>query len=384
MKIYLSENVYQSSLERIEYLFNEFEEVVVSFSGGKDSTVVLNLCLEVAKKLNRLPLKVCFLDQEAEWQSVIDYIKRVMYRKDIEPMWFQVPIKLFNATSMENPWLYCWEKGGEWIRPKDDISIKENLYGSDRFVDSFKKIAQHYFKDKKMCYIAGVRSAESRGRQGIHADVTYKGIAYGKKLREGKHYTFYPIYDWEISDVWKYIFDNKLDYCKHYDKLYQQGIAIRDMRVSNLHHETAVHNLFFLHEVEPDTWEKLVNRLDGIHTTKHLAKEELFMVKKLPYMFKDWKDYRDYLTENLIQQEDYKKIFKKRWAKDDEKYEGKMRNIKVLFKKQITSLLANDWEFVKYGSFLRHNPHMIALNARLLGKYRPEHKVYNKFLLEEQ
>ena len=73
-----------------------------------------------------------------------------MYRDDVEPMWFQVPIKLFNATSMEKPWLYCWEEGGEWIRPKDDISIKENLYGTDRFVDSFKKIAQYYFKDKKM------------------------------------------------------------------------------------------------------------------------------------------------------------------------------------------------------------------------------------------
>ena len=57
------------------------------------------------------------------------------------------------------------------------------------------------------------------------------------------------------------------------------------------------------------------------------------MVKKLPYMFKDWKEYRDYLTENLIQQKDYKEIFKKRWAKDDDKYEGKMRNIKVLYKK---------------------------------------------------
>ena len=36
-----------------------------SISGGKYSTVVFFLTLEVAKRLNKLPLKVVFLDQEA-------------------------------------------------------------------------------------------------------------------------------------------------------------------------------------------------------------------------------------------------------------------------------------------------------------------------------
>ena len=91
MKFYSNNNVYEESINRIEYFFDEFEEVIVGFSGGKDSTVTLNLALEVAEKKNRLPLKVLFIDQEAEWQGTIDYVKEVMYDNRVEPLWFQMP-----------------------------------------------------------------------------------------------------------------------------------------------------------------------------------------------------------------------------------------------------------------------------------------------------
>ena len=78
MKIYLDKNVYDSAIERLEYIFDEFENVIVASSGGKDSTVIFNLALQVARKKKKLPLKVMFLDQEAEWQSVIDYTKEIM------------------------------------------------------------------------------------------------------------------------------------------------------------------------------------------------------------------------------------------------------------------------------------------------------------------
>ncbi len=58
MKIYLQDNVYEAALKRTERIFNEFENIVVSISGGKDSTATMGIALEVARKLNRLPLKV--------------------------------------------------------------------------------------------------------------------------------------------------------------------------------------------------------------------------------------------------------------------------------------------------------------------------------------
>lgn len=164
MKIYSDKNVFDEALERIRYLFDEFEEVVVGFSGGKDSTVVLNLAIQVAREKGRLPLKLLFVDQEAEWQTVIDYVRTQMDRDEVEPMWFQMPIRIFNATSTKDPWLMCWEEGREWMRPKEADAYTVNKYGTDRFHDIFGGIFDVEFSDKKTCYLAGVRTEESPAR----------------------------------------------------------------------------------------------------------------------------------------------------------------------------------------------------------------------------
>ena len=106
-RIYMKDNVFDAALDRIRWIFDEFDEVVVNVSGGKDSTVVWELCRIVAKEKGRLPLKTLFVDQEAEWQATIDIIQYMMECPDIEPLWYQVPFKLFNATSVEEHWLQC-------------------------------------------------------------------------------------------------------------------------------------------------------------------------------------------------------------------------------------------------------------------------------------
>ena len=320
MEYYYTENVFDAALKRIEYIFDNFEKVIVGFSGGKDSTVVLQLALIVAEKKGRLPLEVFFIDQEGEWDCTIDYVRQIMYDPRVKPAWLQVPMVLFNATATNghDQWLHCWYPNEDWLREKDPISIKENTYGTERFHELFAAYIDKTYPDNSVAYLSGVRCEESPKRKinltGAIGKPTYKWIYWGKVSNKAlEHYTFYPIYDWDYSDVWKAIHDHGWPYCKLYDYQYMHGVKVRDMRVSNVHHETAIQNLWYMQEVEPDLWNRLTARLNGINTSAVLNKE-LFEVKELPYMFKDWEEYRDYLLENLIAEPERREAFRKLWS----------------------------------------------------------------------
>lgn len=353
MKIYLNKNVFDAALDRIRFLFDEFENIIVNISGGKDSTVILHLALQIAKEKNRLPLKVLFIDQEAEWQSTIDYIKDIMYMDFIEPIWLQIPIKLFNATSHEQEWLQCWDESekDKWIHPKDPISIKNNIYGTDRFAKLFTNYLKVEYQNVNACYIAGVRTEESPARfMALTQKKTYKFITWGKKLsNKFNHYTFFPIYDWSYTDIWKSIHDNNWKYNKIYDYQYQYGIPIVNMRVSNLHHETAVKNLFYAHEVEKILWDKLSLRLKGINCAGNLKLNMLKCPDELPYMFNSWTEYRDYLLDNLIQREEIKEKFRKTFFNHENRYIDSVQ--KKLIKTEIVMILTNDFNLTKLNNF---------------------------------
>jgi predicted phosphoadenosine phosphosulfate sulfurtransferase len=219
-----------------------------------------------------------------------------------------------------------------------------------RFFELFSAIPSYHYKGQRMCFLGGVRAEESPRRYlAMTEDLTYKDITWGKQLsKKEEHYTFYPVYDWSYTDVWKAIHDNKWPYTKVYDYQYMHGVHIRSMRVSNLHHETALEVLQYLQEVEQETWAKLTRRMSGINTAGVMKKE--YFVKQLPFMFKDWAEYRDYLTDHLIQNEKVKEKFKKTWKRQAEIFDG-MNHIEDLHKAQVRTILANDEDLTKLKNF---------------------------------
>lgn len=385
MKIYSKKNVYEAAVERIKYLFDEFENVVVGFSGGKDSTVILNIALQVAEEKKRLPLKVLFIDQEAEWKGTIDYINMVMNDIRVEPMWFQMPMVITNNASSFNRYSYCWnqDEKDKWIHPQNNISIKNNVYGTDRFHDLFENIFKVEFKNKKSCYLSGVRAEESPMRFIALTDVlTYKYITWAKVLnKKYEHYSFYPLYDWTYTDVWKYIYDNNIIYNKVYDHMYKIGVNVKDMRISNLHHETAIQNLLLVQEIEPDTWNKIVNRIDGASSIKHIKKNSFTCPKELPFMFEDWEEYAMHLLENIIQDEKNKSKLNKILSGKNLYYNKDWHNnfspkLKEDFwKKIIDTILSSDWDLTKITNF--------AINGDVMACRRIFEKRFNTITLHK-
>lgn len=312
-------NVFDAAKERIRWLYSEFPEgVVVTNSGGKDSTVVVELTCQVAKEIGAGPVTVIWVDQECEFQSTVDYQRYLAYeRDDIDFKWYQVPFEIDNATSSEDHWMHVWGEGEQWVREKEPNSIHENVYGQRFFYDLMRAIRSRD-TGKLTAGVDGMRAEESPARRlTMTSSPMYKWVTWSAvdadPATEGDpethRYRFHPIFDWSYRDVWKAIHDNGWRYNKHYDHLFRRGIAARNMRVSNYTHESAIPSLQWLQEVEPETWEAATRRLPGISTYGHLGKDQ--MPKKLPYMFVDWLEYANYLIDNLPTSEEDRATYRK-------------------------------------------------------------------------
>ena len=121
-RTYLDQNVYNALQDRLHFLFREFENIFVSFSGGKDSGLLLNLVLDFQKKYYpQRRIGLFHQDFEAQYSATTQYIERTFARveKDVEPYWVCLPMATRTALSSYEMFWYPWDDTAQdaWVRP---------------------------------------------------------------------------------------------------------------------------------------------------------------------------------------------------------------------------------------------------------------------------
>lgn len=306
------ENVLDAARKRIAFLFDNYDNIQLAFSGGKDSTALFHLINEEAMKRDRKFI-LYFQDQEAEYQGTIDFVEWAMSQPNVIPQWYQVPIFMTNAASQQQLFLWAWGEGEEWVREKNPIAIHSiNKKYPKRFYKFNLWVAQENRKlPGSFVSIIGLRAEESPDRRFVMFGEDNDLFWLRRKTEPHKAY---PIIDWSYTDVWKYLTENNLPYNRIYDKMYMLGGNLRYFRVSNLVHEKAFRCLTDLQELEPETYDKLEKRLKGVHTAAIYGKENMiYSIKELPEAFKTWKEYKDFLLNSI--HPDLKRIFEYQWSR---------------------------------------------------------------------
>jgi predicted phosphoadenosine phosphosulfate sulfurtransferase len=335
-KLFLSESCLDAARSRIQTVFDQFENIIVSVSGGKDSTALFGLAHAEAQRQRR-KISLFFLDQEAEYAGSIAQIEWMMEQDYICPLWYQVPLRLTNATSYAQEFLYAWEPGAEWMRSKWPRSIQhmEEDY-PQRFYEFFAWMEK---SQNDTAFLVGLRAEESLNRfRAVVKNPGFEDVLWSTKTKNLSSFRFYPLFDWGMGDVWKYIAESRLPYNAIYDKMLRAGQNYyHTMRVSNLCHEKSFTCLTRLQELEPETFDLLIARLKGVHVASLYAQEEtMFSNRKLPVRFQSWREYRDYLLTTTPLTEQRRSRFENRFA-------GQKKDESV-FRQQVRQLLTNDWE----------------------------------------
>jgi predicted phosphoadenosine phosphosulfate sulfurtransferase len=76
-------------------------------------------------------------------------------------------------------------------------------------------------------------------------------------------FNFYPLYDWMTDDVWTANAKFGFDYNRLYDLYHLAGVPLGGMRVANPFHDCGVEALKLYRAIEPNTWSRLVGRVNG-------------------------------------------------------------------------------------------------------------------------
>lgn len=273
-KISIGINVLEAAQKRISYTFDHFEKIYISFSGGKDSSVMVHLVMDEAIKRKR-KVGLFFVDLEAQYQYTIEHTKAIydLYRDHIEPYWCSVPISLSNAVSVYEPRWICWEPGKEWVRQPEKLSITDtNKFPFYRYAMEFEEFVplfgKWYSQGKRTACFVGIRSDESLNRFRTIANEN-KGVFNEKKwttLIDDNLYNIYPIYDWRTEDVWRYNGKFFKPYNKIYDLMNKAGISIHQARLCQPYGFDQRKGLWLFHVLEPETWAKIVSRVNGANS----------------------------------------------------------------------------------------------------------------------
>jgi len=281
-KIGLGIDVLMAAQERISWTFDTFERIYVSFSGGKDSTVMLHLAMSEAKRRER-KVGLLFVDLEAQYKLTIEHVETCfnLYADHIEPHWVSLPIRLRNAVSQYEPRWTCWDPAARssWVREPSAHSITSPLFypwfkPEMEFEEFVPQFGNSFSDGKLTACLVGIRSDESLNR--------FRTLILKKTRFEGRPWTtwvggplwnIYPIYDWRTEDLWTWHARSGAPYNKLYDRMHQAGLTIHQMRICQPYGDDQRKGLWLYQIIEPETWGRVVARVNGANQGALYAQE---------------------------------------------------------------------------------------------------------------
>lgn len=274
----LEKDVWTLALERFREVYARYDDVAVSFSGGKDSTAVLEAAIAVASELGRLPVKAYFWDEEAIDPQTVEYVTRTRERPEVALRWLAVPHLHRNACSKKSPWWVPWDPAARelWCREPPPYA-ETSLPGFVDPVPNPEAIRWVFPVDeyRNLGSATGIRAAESIRR--------YMSVAHRSVDNWISQHPFCPwithvkpIYDWSTQDVWTAPKLLGWDYNRAYDVMEKIGMSRHVQRVAPPFGEEPLQSLWVKAQAWPELWARMCRRVPGAATAARYSNSPLY------------------------------------------------------------------------------------------------------------
>ena len=276
-KNYIDMSVLDAARQRISGIFDNFDKCYISFSGGKDSTVMTHLVMDEARERGVI-VGLLIIDLEAQYKHTIDHIREIVeeYKDNIDLHWFCGELLLRNAVSDFQPKWVAWDEDNKeiWVREKPeeaaDLSQYTFFQPKMEFEEFMVLFGKWYAGDDLTAAFIGIRADESLHRYRAivseKKNMTYNKWKWTTKITKSL-YNVYPIYDWKTEDIWVFHSKNKeLSHNKIYDMMSMAGVKFSNQRLCQPFGDDQKRGLWLYHILESETWYKLLNRVSGVNS----------------------------------------------------------------------------------------------------------------------
>lgn len=272
-RIQTGATVWDAAIGRMVEQYEQGHRIVVSLSGGKDSTCALEVCVIAAEMTGRLPVEAVTRDEEVLYPGTYEYLDRVHDRPDVDLHHLVAHQPIINAFNRESPYWWVFDDQvprTAWVR--EPPVYAEHIPEID--IRSMTTKARFPVADgQKLISVIGLRVAESRGR--MYGLFSSGGYMTKPDARTGVH-GCRPIYDWTDADVWRAIREFGFDYSTAYDQMHRFGIPRHRLRIGPPSMNAAgVDHLRFASQAWPAWWDRVCDRLPGIQTAAKFGRRVL-------------------------------------------------------------------------------------------------------------
>lgn len=278
-------NVFDAAVLRMVEQYQAGHRIVVSLSGGKDSTCCLEVCVLAAAQTGRLPVEAVIRDEEILYPGSYEYVDRIWQRPDVDLHHLVAHQPIINAFNREQPYWWVFDPlldPSDWVRQPPPYAE----YITDLNIEAMTTMERFPVEPgQRLVSVVGLRVQESRGRM-------YGLFSAGGHVTKPHPLTgavgVRPIYDWTDADIWLAIHKFGWDYNTAYDTMHRLGIPRHKLRIGPPSmNGAAIAAMQKAASAWPHWWDKVCRRLPGMRSAAQFGLRVVTPVRRTGESWRD-------------------------------------------------------------------------------------------------